>query len=164
MVVAIGNDAIRLAHDLRFNHAIEIDDWSQSERSRDVNRQFAHAYALQQEQDFKGAVNAYANIVAAPASQLALDIKYNLANLYFREAARLRAAGPDDLSMPLVDLAKQNYLDVLREDSRNWDAKYNLELALILSPELDPADTMEERNPEHSPRALTTLPSREPLP
>jgi mxaK protein len=76
----------------------------------------------------------------------------------------LREEKSDDLAMPLLELAKQNYIDALRIDSENWDAKYNLELALILSPELDPADAMEERNPEHSPRALTTLPSREPLP
>jgi len=95
---------------------------------------------------------------------LDIDIKFNLANLYFREALRLRDAGSKDLAMPLIELAKQNYRDILRYDSGDWEAKYNLELALVLAPETDPVDPMDEVNPERSPRAITKMQSREPLP
>ena len=86
------------------------------------------------------------------------------ANLYFREASQLREIGSNDLAMPLLELAKQNYREILRTDSGHWDAKYNLELALILAPDTDPVDALEEVNPERSPRALTKIHSREPLP
>ncbi|MDH4047143.1 MAG: hypothetical protein OEW68_03950 [Gammaproteobacteria bacterium] len=164
LILAIGNDGIRLASDRAFNAALAKDEVGRTDEPSGVYRQFARAFSLQQQPDFKAAVAAYAIIDAEPHSRMHLDIKYNLANLYFREAMRLRDEKSDDLAMPLLELAKQNYVDVLRVDSDHWDAKYNLELALILSPELDPADPMEERNPEHSPRALTVMPSREPLP
>lgn len=164
LILVIGNDGFRLVSDRAFNDALAKGDSRGMDESSSVYRQFDHAYSLQQQHDFKGAVAAYAKIDAGPQDQIRLDIKYNLANLYFREAMRLRDEESDDLAMPLIELAKQNYIDVLRIDGDYWDAKYNLELALILSPELDPAETMEERNPEHSPRALTTMPLREPLP
>ena len=73
-------------------------------------------------------------------------------------------AGDHDLAMPLIELAKQNYTEVLRANSGHWDAKFNLELALVLAPELDPVDPMAQRNPERSPRAISKMRAREPLP
>ena len=164
LILSVCYDGIRLVHDKRFNHALAIGHIARISGSDDPHRQFAIAYDLQQQRDFKAAVNAYAAINAPSGSELQISIKYNLANLYFREATRLRAAGADDLAMPLVELAKQNHKEILRIDNGHWDAKYNLELALFVAPETDPADTLEERNPERSPRALTTIKSREPLP
>ncbi|MBX2883238.1 MAG: hypothetical protein KTR32_25015 [Granulosicoccus sp.] len=60
--------------------------------------------------------------------------RFNLANAYLRHgltanegAARIR---------PMLELAKQRYRDLLRESPMHWDARYNLELALRLAPEL----------------------------
>jgi mxaK protein len=164
LIIAVCYDGIHLAHDKRFNHALATDDIAGISGSDGPHRQFAIAYDLQQQREFKAAVNAYAAIDALSGSQLQMHIKYNLANLYFREATRLREAGANDLAMPLIELAKQNYEELLRIDNGHWDAKYNLELALFVAPETDPADTLEERNPEHSPRALTKIRLREPLP
>ena len=164
LIAMIAYDGIRLGYDQRFNDSLELDDVVQSNGDLDSPRQFAKAYALQQKQDFKAAVQAYAAIDATTHSTLRLDIKFNLANLFFREATRLRGVDSNDLAMPLLELAKQNYREILRIDSGHWDAKYNLELALVLAPELDPVDAMDEVNPERSPRALTKTKSREPLP
>lgn len=160
----ISYDAVRLANEQRFNNALNDDTAAWTDTPNDANRQFAHAYQLQQEDEFKKSVKAYASIEAEPGSELQLDITFNLANLYFREASQLRDDGADDLAMPLVELAKQNYKEILRIDADHLDAKYNLELALSVSPDDDPADTLEERNPEHSSRALTTIQSRKSLP
>ena len=164
LLLLVGYDAIRLAKDQRFNDDLNADDVVWADDPRDERRQFANAYQLQQQLEFKKAVKAYASIGARPGSRLQLDVKYNLANLYFREASQLDESGDDDLAMPLIELAKQNYKEILRIDENHLDAKYNLELALIVAPDNDPADTLEERNPEHSSRALTTIQSRKSLP
>ena len=163
-ILVIGFDGIRLTQDRRFNHALAAGDTASIDGQGDTHRQFAKAFHLQQHGEFKDAVKAYAAIEARPRSQLQMGIKFNLANLYFREALQMREIGANDLAMPLIELAKQNYKEILRVDHGHWDSKYNLELALILAPETDPADALEERNPERSPRALTTIKSREPLP
>jgi mxaK protein len=164
LMLAICYDGIHLLYDKRFNNALATGDASDLRAANDAHRQFARAFALQQRGDFKKTVKAYASIEAPTGSQLHMDIKFNLANLYFIEASKLREVGANDLAMPLIELAKQNYKELLRIDNGHWDAKYNLELALVLAPETDPADALDERNPERSPRALTTLQSREPLP
>lgn len=168
LLAAIAYDGYRLAGELRFNRELAAGAGVAASDAADgpaePRRLFAHAYALQQRQDFKGAVRAYASIDAAPDSQLMLDVKFNLANLFFREAAQLRESGDEDLAMPLLELAKQNYREILRVESDHWDAKYNLELALMLAPETDPADTLAELNPERSVRALTIILSRDSLP
>lgn len=160
-LLAIAYDGVRLLDDLRFNRALET---GMPTGGGDATRQFAQAYDLQQQQDFKAAVEAYAAIPAESGSRLNQDVNYNLANLYFREALKMLDSGDDDRAMPLIEMAKQNYTDVLRVDGRHWDAKYNLELALVLAPELDPVDPLAERNPERSPRAITKMQGREPLP
>ena len=164
LILAICYDGIRFAYDQRFNDALATGDMAWINGPDDSYRQFAKAYALQEQRDFKATVKAYAAINVRSRRQLQMDIKFNLANLYFRKASQLREIGADDLAMPLIELAKQNYKELLRIDNNHWDAKYNLELALFVAPETDPADALEERIPEHSPRALTRIRSREPLP
>ncbi len=164
LILALSFDGFHLLQELEFNGALAAGSVAQLNDRDDASRQFAKAYELQQQRDFKAAVKAYAAIAADVNSQLQLDIKFNLANLYFREAKQLREAGDNDLAMPLIELAKQNYREILRRDNKHWSAKYNLELALVLAPETDPVDPMDEVNPERSPRAITKMPSREPLP
>ena len=164
LMLAIGYDGLRLAQDQRFNDALITPSETSGSESDSAHRRFANAYVLQQRHEFKATVQAYAEIQAPPHSQLQMDVKYNLANLYFREALRLHKAGDQDLAMPLLELAKENYKEILRADDAYWDAKYNLELALIVAPELDPVDALGEFNPERSPRAITKIQSRESLP
>ena len=50
-------------------------------------------------------------------------------------AALKDPSAPTDQLLPLIELAKQSYRDLLRETPADWDARYNLERALYLSPE-----------------------------
>lgn len=125
---------------------------------------FARAWALQQNGDFDAALEAYAAIAVPESHRLRDDIRYNIANLYLRRAFEFRRDGADDLALPLVELAKEYYRDLLRGDSRDWAAKYNLELALRLSPDVDVEAAEEERNPEHNPRSAAGIQVRKRLP
>jgi mxaK protein len=66
---------------------------------------------------------------------------YDLGNLYLREALKLKQSGADASALPLVELAKESYRTALLERPDLWDAKFDLELALRLSPDPDPDDT-----------------------
>jgi len=62
-------------------------------------------------------------------------------------------------AMPLAGLAKQAYRQSLALDSRQWDAKYNLEAAMRLLPEMDkisPED--EDETVQQKTQLWTTVP------
>lgn len=59
--------------------------------------------------------------------------RYNLGNLHLRQALSMRRG--DAAAVPLVELAKQYYRQVLAEEPSHPDARYNLERALWLQPE-----------------------------
>lgn len=141
---------------------------SQVEAGGDVdvdhpNLRFARAYALQQAGEFDAALDTYAAI-DEPDDHMRALVRYNLANLYFRRGLEYRAQGADDLALPLIELAKEYYRELLRADSRDWPAKYNLELALRVAPEEDLEPAEEERNPEHNPRSAAGIQVRKRLP
>jgi mxaK protein len=83
------------------------------------------------------ALNAYRELDAAADEVIRRNAKFNSGNLYLELAlaARTEAHGDAGATLTLMELAKQSYRDVLREDSGDWDARYNLELALRLDPD-----------------------------
>ena len=107
--------------------------------------QFARALALSRVGEYEAAVKGYKALIEGSRPDLRLAALYNLGNLHLREASK---DGPDSVAgaLPLVELAKQSYRDVLRDNPADWDAKYNLERALWLAPEIDEA-LAEESNP-----------------
>ncbi|RLA02555.1 MAG: MxaK protein, partial [Gammaproteobacteria bacterium] len=58
-------------------------------------------------------------------------------NIHLRDAQALAAS--DTGRIALVSLAKQDYRTALLINSSLWDARYNLELALLMVPE-EPAE------------------------
>ncbi len=155
-------ESFRLASAQRFNTALErgafLDVNRHSERGR-----FATAYGLQQQGKFEDAIRAYREVEPDDAG-LAAAIRFNLANLYLRRALAYQDDESQDLVIPLIELAKENYRELLRRDSQYWDAKYNLELALILLPDLEEGEEDEDIMPERSPRANTATPAHRELP
>jgi mxaK protein len=60
---------------------------------------------------------------------------YNLGNMFLRRGREL--GGTDAFqAQAMVELGKQRYRDLLRANPDDWDARYNLERALWLAPEL----------------------------
>jgi mxaK protein len=118
---------------------------------------FAHALALARAGRYDAALTAYRKFVQGERGPLAPAAFYNLGNLHLHEAlknGRARAAE----SLPLVELAKQAYRDALRADPADWDARYNLERALELAPEVDPQAADDSPPEVQRERAITTAP------
>lgn len=97
---------------------------------------FAYANALFKAGNFEEAAKTYKVLIQGDREDLKLAALFNLGNLHMREALK---NGADDAvnSLPLIELAKQNYRDLLRDNPSDWDARYNLERALWLAPEVD---------------------------
>ncbi|MEP7245189.1 MAG: MxaK protein [Gammaproteobacteria bacterium] len=118
--------------------------------------QFAHALALARGGDPDAAFKAYKTIAQGSRADLRVAALYNIGNLHMREAARKGADDPTQL-LPLVELAKQSYRDVLREQPGNWDARYNLERALQLAPEVEDVPVEEEETDAPEEHVSSTL-------
>jgi mxaK protein len=97
---------------------------------------FARARELAATDDFEGALALYRTLFKDPA--LGTAARYNNANLLMRQAERLRESEGVGQAVPLIELAKQGYRDVLRAEPGHWDARYNHERAQRLQP--DPED------------------------
>lgn len=120
--------------------------------------QFAQALVLAKQKKYDEALERYKVVIRGKRPDLATDALYNAGNLHFREA--LREESPDSAvrMLPLIELAKQSYRSVLRRDPERWDARYNLERALWLAPELDESLSLSvPRNAED--RVMSTLQS-----
>jgi len=120
---------------------------------------FAQAYALAQAQAASGARESALNRYRALQSDARLGpaARFNSANLLVRQAVEVRASTQPGQAIALLELAKEYYRDVLRDDPSQWDARYNLERAQRLLPDPDEDDggpVGQERNRE---RAVTTM-------
>jgi mxaK protein len=117
--------------------------------------QLARAISLAKAGQFTAALKAYKSLLDS-GDEVRLPALYNLGNLNMREALK-NGPGEAQRALPLIELAKQSYRDELRSNPADWDARYNLERALWLSPEYD--DPILERNqaPVHSEHAMSTL-------
>ncbi|MFA6140168.1 MAG: hypothetical protein WC684_05545 [Hyphomicrobium sp.] len=81
---------------------------------------------------------------------------YNMANARMRAAFAAIAKGDYDKAIPLVTLAKSEYRIALRLDPGNWNAKYNLDIAMRLVRDLPQAVGEDEQKPLETPEKLWT--------
>lgn len=86
-------------------------------------------------------------------------IRYNLGNVYLQQAIEEIEKQNINSAQPLVALAKQAYRQALTLDSHFWDAKYNLEVAMRLLPEMDRVNLQDDEEAKAPPPQLwTTIP------
>lgn len=97
----------------------------------------ARAVAIAQRGQIDSAAEAYNAVIAKDrGGVMARAALLNLGNLYLREAIRSQDVGSAG-SRSMIELAKQRYRDLLTIAPDDWDARFNLERALRLSPETD---------------------------
>lgn len=156
-IVAAAVEGYQLDRIYTFNRAIR--DGSAITLNGDLPYEvlFAKAYFLDRRGNHQEALSLYQRVMNEGDARLATAAKYNSANLNLREALAKRGGNAEGQALPLIELAKQSYREVLRADSDNWDARYNLERALRLTPEKEDTDTVGLQPALGMERAITTM-------
>ena len=126
--------------------------------------QLARAYRLHAGGELREAIAAYGAVTVDAEPELHLVQRFNLANLYLERAVALEGKDQRQAAMSLIELAKQNYREILAEDPHHWDSRYNLSRALEMLPDIAAVDYENERNPERSPQAPQAARTYEGLP
>lgn len=83
--------------------------------------------------------------------------RFNTANALMRQAIAVRATEQPGQAIPLIELAKETYRELLRADPSHWGARYNLERAQRLLPDPDDGDAPPSEPPSNAERAATTM-------
>lgn len=82
---------------------------------------------------------------------------HNLGTFYLKAALGKIEAGESEPAIPLAALAKQAFRRALQWQPDLWDAKFNLEIAMRLLPDMDKVGNgQEDEPPETQPKALWT--------
>ncbi|MBS0420761.1 MAG: MxaK protein [Proteobacteria bacterium] len=152
--------AVQLNYAQRINAAIAIAGKGATTANSTVDSpvpqaQLAQALSLARAGKFNAALKAYKALLDAP-DDVRLPALYDLGNLNMREALK-NGPGEAQRALPLIELAKQSYRDALRSNPGDWDARYNLERALWLSPEYDDPILQRNQAPVHSEHAMSTV-------
>jgi mxaK protein len=163
LFVAGAWQVVRIREALRFNAAVRADRLAAAAELDAPEGDFAAALILQRKGTFEAALHAY-GAISSQSEPLNEAVRFNLANSYLRRALDLGESAGGDVVGPLIELAKQEYRQVLRNDSAAWDAKYNLELALSMQPDVGDVEAGAEVMPEHSRHAVATQRKFERLP
>lgn len=117
--------------------------------------QFAQAHGLAASGALDAALNRYQALQADASLRQAA--RYNAGNLLLRQAQRVRESKQPGQAIPLIELAKELYRDVLRENPGHWDARYNLERAQRLLPDPEEIDPTSGEEAKRAERAATTM-------
>ncbi|MBC5782207.1 MxaK protein [Ramlibacter sp. USB13] len=150
--------AVRLQQAARINEAIARAADPAARPGDFAEARFAHALALARTGGYEAGLAAQKALVQQERGALRTAALYNLGNLHLRQALRKGQAAAVE-SLPLVELAKQSYRDALRADPGDWDARYNLERALALAPEIDAQAAEEKDPPVGKELTITTAPA-----
>lgn len=140
-----------------FNQSVIAQEYQQAGKVDSEKGVFSKAFDAQQRIDFDTALEAYQLIENSEDTVLKFQVKYNMATLYLQRALVARDRDDTDIAMPLLELSKHLYRQILRDDPQHWNAKYNLERALQLAPDLPEEEAAEEIMPERSPDATGSI-------
>ena len=156
LLAALVTDAALLWREQRWNAAIAAGTPPADGERPELRFALAHAQAASGTGE--AALNRYRAL--QDDSTLGRAARFNGANLLLRQAIALRAGNQPGQALALIELAKESYRELLRQDPQHWDARYNLERAQRLLP--DPVD--DELEPTAAPRdrerAATTMRSQ----
>ena len=83
--------------------------------------------------------------------------RFNSANILLRQAIEIRATNQPGQAIPLIELAKETYREILRTQPTHWDARYNLERAQRMLPDPEEGEAPPAETPRDAERAATTM-------
>jgi mxaK protein len=155
VLTALVADAAGLWRAHRLNTRIQAAEVTPGVSESAPELQFVQAQAMAASGAVDAALKRYQAVQGDARLQQAA--RYNSANLLLREAMRVREGPEPGQAIALIELAKELYRGVLRDDPGHWDARYNLERAqrLLPDPELGEANQPDESR--QAERAATTM-------
>jgi mxaK protein len=136
LLVAIAIEGYRLVRIYSLNEAIREKAVAALEDSGRPEAEFAQAYFAAAKGETEKALALYQRVANAAPSPLSTAAQYNSANVLLRSAIETSKLEGEPRAHAIFAMAKETYRAVLRRDPAHWDAKYNFERALRLSPEL----------------------------
>jgi mxaK protein len=155
LAIAAAVDGVRLGQQQSLNAAIRSGTLPEAVDGAAPQIRFAAAHAQAAAGADEAALDRYRQLQGdTPLGQAA---RYNSANLLMRQALQVRQTQMPGQAIPLIELAKETYREILRLDPQHWDARYNLERAQRLLPDPDEADSDPPELPRASERAATTM-------
>lgn len=123
---------------------------------------FALAYALEADKKPQEALDMYTSLLSNGDDVLAAKAYYNRGIINLKQANLMQEGDPKQI--PLIELAKQDFRHALVIEPNLWDARFNLEVALNLVPELPTAEENFEKNEISSSRSIEAVGFRVDLP
>ena len=117
--------------------------------------QFAQAHALAGRGQTEAALSLYGRLAADPV--LGPAARLNSANLLLRQGLVQRAGAQPGQALALIELAKEGYRELLRQDPGQWPARYNLERAQRLVPDAESVDDEPAAPARDAERSATTM-------
>jgi mxaK protein len=132
------------------------DSIARGERGEAPELRLVQAMKSARDGDAEAAIRAYKDVIENGREDIRQAALFDLGNLYLRQALRSGTAEADRY-MPLIELAKQSYRTLLRANSDDWEARYNLEQALRLAPEYDEVAAPDAEALVPKERAVTTM-------
>ena len=118
----------------------------------------ARAFYFKQKHRYDEALSTLSLVMDKGDQKFQAKVRYNLGNLYLEQAIQQVKDTHINEALPLLGLAKQAYRQSLALDSVNWDAKYNLEVAMRLLPEMDRVDMPDDEPINQKSQLWTTVP------
>jgi mxaK protein len=155
VAVAAAIDGWRFAAARRVNAQIEAGVGATAETAPASELRFAQAHALAASGATDAALNRYAALHDDPV--IGSAARYNSANLLLRQAIVIRAGDQPGQALALIELAKENYREILRHQPQDWDARYNLERAQRLVADPEDGDDAPPEVRRDAERAATTM-------
>ena len=116
---------------------------------------FAQAHALANQGQTEAALRRYAPLLADPL--YGPPARFNTANLLLRQGQALQAGTQAGQALALIELAKEHYRNLLRNDPAYWPARYNLERAQRLVADPDGVDEPPGAPAPPAERSATTM-------
>lgn len=146
----------------RYNNAIVSEQYADAAPLLGEMGRFANAYGEQLAGNIEDARVLYGAIKQDP--KLKAQALYNLGNSYMHQIENIDIEKDSDLAFPLIELAKTSYRASLGLNSENWDARRNLEKALLLLPDSNPRVPMEVQGRRGAVRTVISADSEKNLP
>jgi mxaK protein len=150
-----GVEIVSLVHIERLNAQISAGSLPIESPGARSELRFAQAAALAASGAADAALNRYGALHDDP--RVGLAARYNSANLLLRQGMALQQGAQPGQALALIELAKEGYREVLRQDGDHWAARYNLERAQRLVPDPDDADEEPPDLKRNAERAATTM-------